>query len=92
MQTSFIKNFHNAMEDSMYDLCTRNRLNPKYVKIQEAYQRLLNEMMQCADHCPDKPCDEIEELSNALKAMDEDWIYFQGFLDCVALLKEIHVL
>ena len=92
MQTSFIENFHNAMEDSMYDLCTQNRVDPEYAKMQETYCRLLKEMAHCAKDCPNKPCDEIEELSNALKAMDEDWIYFQGFLDCVSLLKEIRVI
>jgi hypothetical protein len=90
--SSFLENLRQAMFESMYSLSIEKRSeDPQYQKTQQEYMRLFNEIQnKLGKHR--KLMLRLEEHRNEMACFSEDYIYLQGFIDCVSLLKLIKLL
>jgi hypothetical protein len=90
--TSFADNLHQAFMHSQYDLSMENRKTDLYYqKLERQHNQTFNEIRnKLGKHR--KLMLKLERLQNEIDSIDEDFIYLQGFIDCVTLLRTIKLL
>lgn len=92
MTTNFLENLKIALSESQYDLCLENRKTDlEYQQFEKDYNQLFDKIRDRLGK-KQKWMLRLEELGNAKDGIDDDHIYLQGFLDCVALLKFIKLI
>lgn len=90
--TSFLKNMSQAFSEAQNDLSMQN------AEYSLEYQRRKKQYDQVFEEIRDKLGDKrklmlkLERLQNELDFIDSDYIYLQGFIDCVSLLKLIRLI
>ncbi len=77
---------------SQYDLSMENRKTDLYYqKLERQHNQTFNEIRnKLGKHR--KLMLKLERLQNEIDSIDEDFIYLQGFIDCVTLLRTIKLL
>jgi hypothetical protein len=89
MQTSFSENLFQAFSISQYDLCLQDKeINLKRKQLQIEYDVVFEDIRKQLGKNR-KMMLTLERLQNEMSSMDDEWIYLQGFIDCVTLLKII---
>jgi len=90
--TSFLDNLKLAFAESQNDLAMENRKTDlHYQKLEMQCDQTFNEIRNKLGKRR-KLMLKLERLQNEIGSIDEDFIYLQGFIDCVTLLKTIHLL
>ncbi len=90
--TSFSDNLRQAFSASQYDLCMENRETDLHRRqLEQQHSRLFDDIgSRLGKHR--KLMLKLERLQNEMDGIDGDFIYLQGFIDCVTLLKTIKLI
>ena len=92
MSTSFTEHLYAAFSEAQFDLCMRNKeRNAEYQRKEKQYIQVFDEIRNRLGKNR-KLMLKLERLQNEINSMDCDFIYFQGFIDCVTLLKLIRLI
>ena len=92
MSTSFTEHLYAAFSEAQFDLCMRNKeRNAEYQRKEKQYIQVFDEIRNLLGKNR-KLMLKLERLQNEINSMDCDFIYFQGFIDCVTLLKLIRLI
>lgn len=89
---TFEKNIRNAFVDSEYDLAMKNqKTDPEYQRLWHDYEELIQRVREKMDKENQKIVFALDVLKNEINGMENDWIYQQGLIDCITLLKMLHL-
>ncbi len=90
--TSFLDHLYGAFSEAQFDFCMRNReTNPEYQRKEKQYNQVFEEIRNRLGN-KRKLMLKLERLQNEISSIDCDFIYLQGFIDCVTLLKLIQLI
>lgn len=91
--TKFQENLMQAFSESQYELCMENRKkNAEYQAVDKEYDRVFEKIRNKLGKKNRKLMLELELLQGQATSIDEDYIYLQGMIDCVILLKTIKLI
>lgn len=87
MSEIFYQKFLNAVSESCSAcLMQKKEQDDEYRELDDEFSRLLEEMQKTLGENR-KLLMEFERVSNRCNSLEVDWIYQQGFRDCLFLLK-----
>lgn len=85
MKTVFSDLFHQALAESR-SACAVDCHNRAYLKLQEDYCNVMDEIQDKLG--PERSLlFRMEDLNNAMRGMDLDWMTRQAFRDCMYVLR-----
>ena len=93
MKTNFIEKLNAACSACSSDHAMEMRKNsPEYQQKDADYSQLMKKICKYLPEEKESLVFRFEEVSNWLRAFDEDCVYRQGFFDCVSLLRWVGLL
>jgi len=88
--SKFEENLRAAFSESMYELCMQNReADLRYQQLEKEYDQLFDRIRKRLGKKHRKLMLKLEELSGIKEYIDDEFIYLQGMINCVKLLKII---
>ncbi|MBQ7935115.1 MAG: hypothetical protein IJ333_02050 [Clostridia bacterium] len=92
-----MKNIHEAVKEGLseraeYRMLQARQKNPEWAQSEEEYGAFLDQLKIWLKPEHRKMMLRFEETINTIKGYEYDFLYWQGVLDGVELLKELHLL